>query len=157
MFQLRMAAQAAVLALAACGGGGETSAADAAPSPACQEATSHSDLQWVQENIFTASCAGFSSCHQGSATQAANLNLEAGQAEANLVNRIASSEGLDGLNLTLVVPGDSSSSHLMVIMDHESKGGRLQGPLPSRGTMPLNNPLLCRQKLDALARWIDSL
>lgn len=158
------AAAAALAAfLAACdtsvGGGGAADAAPAAPdaSPACAEATAHSDLAWIQDNIFTPSCAAFSACHMGSAAQAAGLNLEAGMAQAELVDQVAVSQGLEGMNLVLVVPGDSNASYLMTIIDHESKGGRRSGPLPTAGTMPFNSPLMCVEKRDAIARWIDSL
>lgn len=133
-----------------------STAPDAAPiSPACQEATEHSDLAWIQDNVFTPSCALASACHQGMAQSAAGLNLEAGMSETNLVNVAAKAEGIEGE--IFVVPGDSASSYLMVIIDHESKGGRLSGPLPPSGTMPFNNPLMCVEKRDAIARWIDSL
>ena len=158
---------AALFALAACdtavAGDDDDSPDAAAPapdaeiSPSCQEAVDHSDLAWIQDNVFTPSCAAFSSCHQGAAPSAAGLNLEAGNAEANLVGRLASSRGIEDMGLVVVTAGDSSASYLMVLIDHESQGGRVAGPLPNVGTMPVNNPLICVQKRDAIARWIDSL
>jgi len=131
---------------------------DAVPIPAiCLEAMDHSDLPWIQDNIFTKTCASSPACHQGTAPSAAGLNLEDGNSEANLVDRIATSNGLDGMNLVVVEAGDSAHSYLMVLIDHVSKGGRLDGPLPVAGTMPFNNPLMCVEKRDAIARWIDSL
>lgn len=149
----------------ACGGGGGDDDDDTGPdagvdaglSPSCVEAQSHSDLEWLQDNVFTPSCAAFTSCHRGTASQAAGLNMETGNTETNLVNRTAIAEGVEGMGLTVVVPGDSANSYLMVLIDHESRGGRLSGPLPTAGTMPFNNPLMCAPKRDAIARWIDSL
>jgi hypothetical protein len=116
-------------------------------SPACLEANDHSDLAWLQDNIFTPSCAAFSSCHQGAATAAQGLNLEAGSTETSLVN-VTSNRFPDQI---LVVPGDPQNSYLMVIL------GSYQGTLSERGTMPPNNPLLCIEKRQAVERWISSL
>lgn len=126
-------------------------------SPTCMEATAHSDLPWIQENVLTPSCASFASCHQGAAPSAAGLNLEDGNSEANLVDRIATSNGIEGMGLVVVTPGDSTASYLIVMIDHVSQGGREEGPLPVAGTMPFNNSLMCVEQRDAIARWIDSL
>jgi hypothetical protein len=136
----------AALALAACSDdtGGEP---DAMISPACLEANDHSDLAWLQDNVFTPSCAAFSSCHQGGATAAQGLNLEAGNTEANLVG-VNSNRFPDQI---LVVPGDPQASYLMVVL------GSYEGTLSDRGTMPPNNPLLCIEKRQAIERWIQSL
>jgi hypothetical protein len=130
-------------------------AADATPS--CAEARDHNDIEWLQVNVFTPQCTGATACHRDEATSAAGLNLQDGNTETNLVNRVAISEGVEGMGLTVVVPGDSDGSYLMVLIDHESKGGRLSGPLPEAGTMPAINPLMCVDKRDAVRRWIDSL
>jgi hypothetical protein len=132
-------------------------AGDTDATPSCAEARDHNDIEWLQVNVFSRSCASATSCHRGAALQAAGLNLEPGNSETNLVNRVAISEGIDGMGLTVVVPGDSDGSYLMVLIDHESKGGRLSGPLPEAGTMPAVNPLICVDKRDAVGRWIDSL
>lgn len=113
-------------------------------SASCTEALSHSDFAWIQERILTPSCSGFSSCHQELATQAAGLNLELGQAHGNLVNQPSDEQPA----WQLVVPGEPTQSYLLVAI------GQAQGPVPSRGTMPLNNPLLCQEKRDAVARWV---
>ncbi len=139
------------------GGGGDTDAsiaidatpADAMPpSPSCIEAVDHSDLPWIQDNIFTPGCAAFSSCHMGDARQAANLNLEPGMSLAAMLN-------VDSILFSdwkLVVPGDPANSYLMVILGAEI------GPLKDGvGTMPFNNPKLCQPKLDAVSRWISDL
>jgi len=130
------------LVLAACGDTGvkmppdaPVSTADAAPSPACVEAENHSDLDWLAPEVFGKSCSAFSVCHQGAAQSAGGLNLEPGNVQRNLVNQ----PSLAFPSLTLVVPGDPDSSYLMVVL------GSRQGELPSAGTMPYQNPLLCKQ------------
>jgi hypothetical protein len=145
--------------LVACGSSGDDDggggAADAAPgtpdamlSADCLEAANHSDLAWLQEKVFTPSCAAFSSCHKGSAPSAGGLNLEDGMTQTNLVGVPSK---LDS-NLNLVEAGDPMASYLMVIL------GQYDGNLsPSVGTMPFNNPLLCKPKRDAIDRWIQSL
>lgn len=128
--------------------GSDASAADAGVSPSCMEATEHSDLAWIESEIFAPSCAAFGPCHQGAAVSAGGLNLEEGNSEANLVG-VAS-----GLfpEYDLVVPGDPDASYLMIILGHRD------GPIDSStGTMPYNNPLLCVEKRDAIERWITAL
>ncbi len=112
------------------------------------EASDHSDLAWIQENIFTPGCAAFSSCHMGDANQAGGLNLEAGQAEANMLDVDSVRFG----DWKLVVAGDPDMSYLMVLLTGEG------GPLDDEvGTMPYNNPKLCEPKIEAVRRWISSL
>lgn len=117
---------------------------DAAPSPECLEATLHSDLTYIQEKIFTPSCSGFSACHKGRALSAAGLNLEAGTSRTALLG-VASTLFPQ---FQLVVAGQPAESYLMVILGH------IEGPLTDKGTMPYNNPLLCVEKREAIARWI---
>ncbi len=109
------------------------------------EATTHSDLAWLQEKIFTPSCSAFVSCHKGAALEAGGLSLEDGQTIPQNVN----------IDSTLfpafkrIVPFDPANSYLMIIL------GEFPGPLdPEVGTMPYNNPKLCQEKLDAVERWI---
>ena len=137
------------LAALACGDDGASAtpdaAADAALSAACQEATMHSDLQWIQENIFTPTCA-ISGCHRGP-TAAQGVDLSAGEAEGSLVDRESGRFGGE----TLVIPGDSRNSYLMVAL------GTFQGQLSNAGTMPPGFAILCREKREAIERWITSL
>jgi hypothetical protein len=116
-----------------------------AASSKCTEATSHSDLAWIQDNIFTASCA-FSGCHKGSAASAGFLNLESGMSHAQLVGQPATTE----TGFMRVVANSSSTSYLMVAI------GGANGPIPRDGIMPLGNPKLCQEKIDAIGRWIDA-
>lgn len=145
-----------LLCFAGCGDdiGGDSSITpdagpDAAPlSPSCIEAAKHSDLAWIQTEIFTPGCASFSVCHQGNAASAGGLPLEDGESEVAMVN-------IDSVRFTdwkLVVPGDADNSYLMVIL------GDVNGPLADGiGTMPFNSTTLCQPKLDAIRRWIGDL
>ncbi len=117
-------------------------AADAPAVTACDEATQHADLAWIQDHVFTPSCAT-GMCHRGS-DPVVGLSLEAGMSHATLVNHDASTQS----GWIRVVPGSPATSYLMVAL------GRAAGPAPKDGTMPLGMPALCAQKVDAVARWI---
>jgi hypothetical protein len=155
------------LVAAGCGNGGASDRADAAPpadagpppdaSARCLEANEHDDLEWLQDNVFTPSCSAFASCHKGAAASAGRLNLEAGNTADNLIDQPAGSDPAMREGWTLVVPGDPAQSYMMVLVDHVSKGGRFEGPLPQAGTMPYNSSLLCLEKRQAIERWIESL
>lgn len=108
----------------------------------CDEAKMHSDLAWIQQKVFTPSCAT-AMCHSGPDPEV-GLNLDAGRAYANLVNKGASTE--DGW--IRVVPGDLATSYLVVAF------GRTPGPPPPDGFMPLGADPLCVEKLEAVERWI---
>jgi hypothetical protein len=152
-----LAVIALAVLLAACdtSAGGDPQPADAAPpaaaSPSRLEAVDHSDLEWLQENVITPSCAAFRACHKGDANQAGGLNLEAGMFQANVVDVPSDLEpGMD-----LVEPGSPADSYLMVILGHYGENDpRIDS---SVGTMPYNLPILCQEKRDAMARWIESL
>lgn len=140
-----------LLAAGGCGGDDDAAAADAMPDPLCLEAEQHSDLAWLQDNIFTRSCAAFSSCHMGSAPSAGGLNLEEGMLEANVVN-VASDLAPE---MDIVEPGSPADSYMMVILgEFGTDDPRID---PDVGTMPLNNELLCAEKRAAIGRWIESL
>ena len=111
-------------------------------SPECREAESHSDFAFVRDVIFRSSCV-FSSCH--GAVPNGRLSLTASRAHDQLVGVTAHLEP----TWVRVVPGSPDESYLMV------KLGAVPGPLGEGGdTMPLNNPLLCEQKVEAVRRWI---
>lgn len=103
----------------------------------CEEATLHSDLAWLQQKVFTPSCAT-AGCH------ASGMSLAAGQTHASLVNRASSIAS----GWTRVVPGSVATSYLVVAL------GRGTGPTPPSGTMPLGALPLCVEKLEAIERWI---
>lgn len=106
----------------------------------CEEAVYHSDLPWIQEQVFDVSCTTM--CH-GDASPAAQLSLKPGESRAALVN-VRSTQFPDW---TRVVPGSAAQSMLMVQLGGE--------PGPAlEGTMPWGQPKLCDEKIDAIRRWI---
>ncbi len=115
--------------------------ADARPATLCDEATQHSDLAWIEANVFVPRCAG---CHGGDEPDA-GLRLGAGLSRANLVNVTSSTVGTPWMR---VKPGAASDSYLMVAL------GRAEGPPPSLGFMPLGSEPLCTQIHEAIERWI---
>jgi hypothetical protein len=133
-----------VFALCACPGGGEDDdGVDAGLSPACMAAQDHSDLTWIQTEIFAKSCR-FSSCHDASQPEA---DIDMSTKETSIAGLVNVQSTLQP-TLMRVVPGDVDASYLAAITDGS-------GPLdPMVGTMPQNAPLLCTQKLDAIKRWI---
>jgi hypothetical protein len=151
-----------LLSMVACGGGGDDDGGDGGdgPSAECLEAENHSDLEWIQDNIFTGTCALSASCHSGAATLAQDLNLEPGNAEADLVGVPAQGDFAEGLNL--VEPGDPDNSYLMVVLGQfgtddprlpeDSAGDKITMPDSSTGL-----DILCQEERDAIARWISSL
>jgi hypothetical protein len=121
------------------------------PDPLCVEAANHTDIAWIQDNVFTRSCAGFSACHMGNASSAGDLNLEDGQSETNTVD--VPSELATGM--VIVKPGQPEESYMMVILgEYGTEDPRLD---PSVGTMPYNNELLCPEKRAAIAGWIAEM
>lgn len=143
------AALLVILACLACDTGVEPG--EPALSPSCNEATEHSDLEWIQDEIFTPSCASFSACHRGAARSAQGLNLEEGQALTNLV-------GIDSIlqpGTLRVDPASPDDSLLLLLL------GGIDGPsgpvISELGTMPPQSELLCEPKRAAVRRWIESL
>jgi hypothetical protein len=130
-------------------GGGSTHVADAMPVPPdgipanltpCEEAVYHSDLAWIQAQVFDVSCTTM--CH-GDTPPAASMSLRAGEARASLVN-VRSTQFPDWIR---VVPGSPAQSMLMVQLGGE--------PGPAlEGLMPWGMPKLCDEKIDAIRRWI---
>ena len=105
------------------------------------------NFEWIQQHIFTPSCAAAASCHVNTQT----MDLREGVAFNELVNVSAKN------NAIRVVPGDPENSLLMVTIDHESQGGRFSGELPLIGTMPLGGDILCLEKRQTIEEWIRSL
>jgi len=138
---------------AACGGDDDDDGDGTSES--CQQAVDHSDLEWIQANIFTPSCALSAACHQGNASSANGLNLEAGNSRDNLVGVAAEADDAAGLNR--VEPGDPNNSYLLIITGGGPMGVNDPRIPDSTGPMPENNELLCDEKLAAISRWIDSL
>ena len=115
------------------------------PDPSCDEATLHSDLMWIQSNIFDRRCT-LPSCHLGSGANAGHLDLRAGYAHGQLVDAASTSASA----WKRVVPGNAAQSYLLVAI------GQLPGPLPLDGIMPPGGPELCPEKRDAIQRWIEA-
>ncbi|MFT3697914.1 MAG: hypothetical protein QM831_32540 [Kofleriaceae bacterium] len=113
-------------------------------SPSCVDAESHSDLAWIQTNVFDKSCA-VTGCHDAHG-HSGGLNLSAGASHTSLVGVASTS----GEGWSRVTAGDPSASYLMVALGVEA------GPAPMDGLMPLSSPGLCQQKLDAITRWISA-
>lgn len=131
--------------------GGTTPTTDAQPGTnpdaasavtICDQAKTHSDFAFIQQHIFTPSCAT-AMCHSGPDPEV-GLNLSAGEAYANLVNKGASTV----TGWTRVTPGTLATSYLAVSL------GRAEGPPPRDGYMPLGADPLCLEKLEAIERWI---
>jgi hypothetical protein len=114
----------------------------AGTNPICLEAETHSDFAWLQQNVFTPSCAT-AMCHVGD-DASVGLRLEEGEAYNNLVNKGSSTKS----TWVRVVPGSTAQSYLMVAL------GRAPGPEPEDGFMPIGSPPLCGEKLAAIERWI---
>jgi hypothetical protein len=112
----------------------------------------HSDLAWIQDNIFTKQCA-FVGCHNGGASPAGMMDLRAGMARTHIVN-VAS---MIDTTRTIVVPGDAAKSY-MLVMTGEIQPADADPPAAAIradvGTMPQGSPLLCVEKRDAIQRWI---
>jgi hypothetical protein len=108
----------------------------------CDQAKTHSDFAFIQQHVFTPSCAT-AMCHAGPEPEV-GLNLSAGEAYANLVNKGASTVA----GWTRVTPGALTTSYLAVSL------GRVEGPPPRDGYMPLGADPLCLEKLELIERWI---
>jgi hypothetical protein len=119
----------------------EVDAPTSAPT-ICDQAKQHSDFAFLQEHVFTPSCAK-SMCHTGPEPEV-DLDLSAGHAYVNLVNKGTSTQS----GWMRVVPGNAAQSYLVVSL------GRGSGPMPRDGFMPLGAEPLCSEKLDAIERWI---
>jgi hypothetical protein len=107
----------------------------------CDPATAPADLAFVQQRVFTPSCA-LSHCHDAGA--AADLDLRAGFARDSLVAMASTTQS----GWVRVVPGDPAASYLGVAIGGEP------GPRPEDGIMPLGAPALCAGKIAAIIRWI---
>lgn len=140
---------ASLAAVACTETGPQTSGPDAGEelSAKCEEAEMHSDLDWLEAEVFAPGCGRFTACHKGPALSAAGLNLEKGRVADSLINARSTLFP----EKMLVVPGEPENSYLMVAL------GSYDGELGEGGTMPFNNPMLCQEKRDAVERWIESL
>lgn len=131
------------------------STVDAFVSPACVEAKSHSDLPWIEANVFK-SCT-FSACHHGQAgADAGRIDLRIGKSFATLVNF---DSALDDTR-KLVVPGVPTKSYLLMMIKQIPPAMMeppAAAPDPMIGYMPQNSGgrPICAEKRDAVERWIS--
>lgn len=122
-------------------------------SQPCMDAVMHSDLAWIEQKIFAASC-NFSGCHS-STSDAGKLDLRPGMSHGHLVG----ASSIIDRTRKLVVAGDVEASYLMLMVRDvpPMMASPPASPPPGGiGYMPQGSPGLCCQKLDALERWIMS-
>lgn len=120
-------------------------------SQLCLDAANHSDLAWIEANIFTASC-NYSGCHS-SATDLGKLDLRPGMSH----DRLVGVSSLVDPTRKLVVPGDVNASYLMLMVrDVPPAMASPAATAPPNGYMPKGGNTLCCQKLEAIERWIEA-
>jgi hypothetical protein len=149
--------------LIGCGGGGggddepPGDMCKVSTSADCSEAPNHSDLAWIEMNVFAKQCA-FSGCHNGSATMAGRINMkDPGASHAQLVNITSH---LDP-GVKLVVAGQPKQSYLLMMLRKyapDEMDPPMVPPPDDVGFMPqnANGAIVCCQKLDAIERWITA-
>jgi len=123
-------------------------------SPQCQDAVNHSDLAWIEQNVFKGAC-DFSGCHNGDNSAQGKIDLRIGKSYAHLVNYAS----VIDTTRKLVVPNDVAASYLMLMVRDvaPAMANPPGNPPPGKvGYMPQTggSTVLCCQKLDALERWI---
>ncbi len=125
---------------------------------ACVQAETHSDLAWVEMNVFKLQCA-FSGCHNAAATKAGRLDLmNPGMSHDDLVN----ADSMIETGRKLVIPSQPKQSYLLVMMQAFKPAEMEPTPVPNPptdiGFMPqgTDNVPLCCQKIDAIERWITA-
>src|SRR3989442_9370320 len=123
---------AALLSLAACGGGSGDNAPPAGLQPT---------LASIQDNIFTVTCA-VSGCHGGPTAQQ-GLRLDPGFSAGNLINVHSPQDS----NLIRVVPGDPDASFL--IQKLQGADGLLGDRMPDGG------PYLTTATINVIRQWIQ--
>lgn len=117
--------------------------ASGAPLTVCQQATQHSDLTWIQDNVFTSTCA-VAHCHAED-NQAGGLVLATGMSHDYLVNRASTVQ----TTMMRVLPGDPANSYLLIAL-----GGEPGNP-PEGTVMPWGGAqTLCGEEIDAIKRWV---
>ena len=132
-------------------------------SPSCLEATSHSDLAFIEDRIFRVGCT-FQACHDGVGTTG-TLDLRASMSHAALVDVDAGTDALASPpgSYKLVVPNQPRQSYLLFTLRHYS-GPEMVPPAgepdPDVGYMPQDTtgllPPLCVEKREAIVRWIEA-
>jgi hypothetical protein len=122
-------------------------------SQPCLDAVNHSDLAWIEKNVFAPSC-DFPGCHNGAPGGPTKVDLRAGMSYSHLVN-VASH--VDPTR-KLVVPNDAAASYLLLMLRSfppDMASPPAMPPPGDIGFMPQNGDVLCCQKLDAVERWVN--
>lgn len=135
------------------GGNGRACVVSSTSQP-CMDATTHSDLAFIEQKIFAQSCNVAGSCHN-SASDPGKLDLRPGVSHDHLVGVPATIDR----TRRLVVPNDVAASYLMLMLRDvaPAKASPPGNPPPGNvGFMPQAAPILCCQKLDAIERWINA-
>jgi len=122
---------AALLTLAACGGGSGDNAPPAGLQPT---------LASIQDNVFTVTCA-VSGCHGGPGAQQ-GLRLDPGFSAGNLINVHSPQDS----NLIRVVPGDPDASFIIQKLDGTQTVG---------ARMPDGGPYLTTATINVIRQWIQ--
>jgi len=125
----------------------------------CIDTETHSDFAWIEHEIFVKNCFG-SSCHD-SPTASGKIDLSEGHSYATLMGSAGTGGVKSDLDPSrdLVVPGSPAKSYLYFIIHAKQpdEADPPSGPPPANvGYMPMNNALLCCQKMDAIERWITA-
>jgi hypothetical protein len=122
------------------------------------EAANHSDLAWIEPNVFAVQCA-FSGCHTGEATPAGRIDLKGvGMSHGDLVNV----DSMVANGRKIVVPGQPRQSYMMMMLQlfppTEMEPTPVMPPPSDIGFMPqgTDNEPICCQKIDAIERWITA-
>jgi len=123
---------AALLTLAACGGG--------SGNPAPPITVLQPTLASIQDNVFTVTCA-VSNCHGGAGAQF-GLRLDPGFSAGNLINVPSPRDP----NLIRVVPGDPDASFLIQ---------KLNGTQTLGNRMPDGGPYLTTATVNVIRQWIQ--
>jgi len=121
----------------------DAGAADAVPI--CAEATQHSDFTWINANILQKNCGSASgSCHSSAPHTGYDLVLKSDVAYAQLV-------GADSKEVTkkLVAASSCADSYLF-----DKISNNVSAMKPGTMYMPRSSPMLCKEKIDAVCRWI---
>jgi hypothetical protein len=123
-------------------------------SQPCMDAVNHSDLAWIESNVFKGAC-DFSGCHNGDSSTPGKVDLRVGKSYAHLVNYASVIDA----TRKLVVANDVAASYLMLMVRDvppAMANPPASAPPGSVGYMPQTggSTVLCCQKLDALERWI---
>lgn len=130
------------------------SSIDAPISASCMEATTRSDLAFIEKKIFASSCI-FSGCHNGVDTDAGRLDLREGMSFMALVGK----SSVIAPTYKYVVPSKPNESHLLMMIRHiapEMMSPPAMPPDPQIGYMPQNagGRVMCVEKREAIERWI---